>query len=209
MAIAKNGVNGAFSGKVGSIIAYELNGQNVMRSVGRRTRPRTELELLNQAKMKVVSEFLGPIKLYINFGFKREAPKGSRVGAFQLAQSYVRKNAVELDADRKPYINPAKVLIAKGPLAPPHNCVVERDENQLTLRWDIVGGGMSDRLMVLLYDGDMLRIFREIGAKRKDSLDIWDVDTLKYADRPVHVYAAFRDTLFDQISDSVYCGIVE
>lgn len=209
MALAKNGVNGAFSGKVGSIIAYELNGQNVMRSIGRRTKPYSELERLNQAKMKVVSEFLGPIKLYINFGFKREAPKGSRVGAFQLAQSYVRKNAVELDADHQPYINPANVLISKGPLAPPHNCVVERDGNRLTLRWDIVGGGLNDRLMVLLYDGDMLRIFREIGAKRKDNLDIWDVDTLKYADRPVHVYVAFRDTLFDKISDSVYCGTIE
>ena len=209
MALAKNGVNGVFSGKVGSIIAYELNGQNVIRSVGRRTRPYTKLELLNQAKMKVVSEFLSPIKPYINYGFKREAPKGSRIGAFQLAQSYTRKNAVELDADDTPYINPGKVLISKGPLVPPHNCLAERDGNRLILRWDFIGGGMDDRLMVLLYDADLLRIFREVGATRKDQLDVWDVDALKYADRPVHVYAAFRDTLFDQISDSVYCGTIE
>ena len=208
MAIVKNGITGPFKGKVGSIIGYELGGQNVIRSVGSRTKPFTKLELLNQAKMKVVSEFLSPIKPYINFGFKREAPKGSRVGAFQLAQSYTWKNAVELDVNDQPYINPAKVLISKGPLAPPHNCVMEWEGNRLVLRWDFMSGGMDDRLMILLYDADLLRIFREIGAARKDQLDIWDINPPKDKNRPIHVYAAFRDTLFDRISDSVYCGTI-
>jgi len=33
MAIAKNGIIGTFSGKVGPVVGYELNGQPVMRGI--------------------------------------------------------------------------------------------------------------------------------------------------------------------------------
>jgi len=210
MAIAKQGINGPFSGKVGSIIGYELNGQPVMRSVGRRTKPFSELELLNQAKMKVVSEFLGPINPFVKFGYQREAPPGSRVGAFQLAQSYVRKNAVELDDERKPFVNPAKVLISRGKLEPPLNCTVEREGDRLTLRWEQSGRvGLTDRLMVLLYDGYSFRYFRQMGAERREQMEVLEVKLLRFMENPVHVYAAFRHTMRDEISDSVYCGMLE
>src|SRR5690606_18725893 len=141
MAIVEQGINGPFRGKVGSVIGYQLNGQNVMRSIGRRrTKPFTELELLNQARMKVTSEFLRPIKPFVKFGFREVAPEGSRVGAFQLAQSHVRKHALDFDAEGKPFVNPAKVLISKGSLEPPRNCRVRRDGNQLIFTWDPTGG---------------------------------------------------------------------
>ncbi len=210
MAIAAQGINGAFSGKVGSVVGYQLNGQQVMRSVGRRTRPFTELELLNQAKMKVVSEFLAPIKPFVKFGYQREAPPGSRVGPFQLAQSYVRKNAVDLDDERKPFVNPAKVLISMGKLEPPLNCTLEHEGKRLTLRWDHSGQASGvDRLMLLLYDGDMFRYFREIGAERREEMETLEIDLLRFMEKPVHVYAAFRGTMVDEISDSVYCGVIE
>ena len=210
MAIGKNGINGSFSGKVGTVIGYELNGQQIMRSVGRRTKPFSELELLNQAKMKVVSEFLGPIKPFIKFGYQREAPPGSRVGAFQLAQSYVRKHAVDLDAQRNPFVNPANVLISRGDILSPQNCTVECEDNRLIFRWDYNGqGGASDHLMILLYDGLWFREFREIGAERRQQTDVFESRALPYRERPIHVYAAFRDTFFDRISDSVYCGAIE
>ncbi|MGK6352024.1 DUF6266 family protein [Parapedobacter sp. DT-150] len=210
MAIAKQGINGPFSGKIGSVVGYELNGQPVMRSVGRRKRPFSELELLNQAKMKVVSKFLGPIQPFVKFGYQREAPPGSRVGPFQLAQSYVRKNAVDLDDERIPFVNPEKVLVTKGKLEPPLNSTVEREGNQLTIRWEQSGrGGLTDRLVVLLYDGNMFRYFQELGAERREGVDILEVQQLRAKTNPIHVYAAFRNTMFDEISDSVYCGVIE
>ncbi|SEL06929.1 DUF6266 family protein [Parapedobacter koreensis] len=211
MATAKNGINGAFIGKVGSIVGYELNGKNVIRAIGRRTKPFSKLELLNQAKMKVVSEFLGPIKPYIKFGFQHEVPSGSHVGAFQLAQSYTRKNAIEVDEQGNPFINPEKVLISKGKLAPPLNCTVERDGNRLTFRWDYIGTQQSptDRLVILLYNPEEpIRVFRELGAERKAQQDEWEIEPLHLFTGPIHVYAAFRNTWLDQLSDSVYCGVI-
>lgn len=209
MAVAQQGINGPFSGKVGSVVGYKLNGQQVMRSVGRRTKPFTALELLNQAKMSVVSEFLGPIKPFVKFGYQREAPPGSRVGPFQLAQSYVRKNAVDIDDEGKPFVNPAKVLISQGKLEPPLSGTVKRENNQLTIRWEQSGqASKADRLMLLLYDGSMFRYFRELGAERHEGMETLELDLLRFAENPIYVYAAFRNTMFDKISDSVYCGTV-
>lgn len=209
MAVAKHGINGPFSGKVGSIVGYQLNGQQVMRSVGNRTRPFTPLELLNQAKMRVVSKFLGPIKPFVKFGYQREAPAGSRVGPFQLAQSYVRKYAVDIDDEGKPFVNPEKALISRGKLDPPLNATATREGDQLTIRWDSSGPARDrDRLMLLLYDGYMFRDFREIGAERRDGIEVLEIKLLRFAENPIYVYASFRDTLFDKISDSAYCGAV-
>lgn len=206
MAINHGGINGPFSGKVGSIVGYNLNGQQVMRSVGRRTKPFTVLELLNQAKMKAVSEFLAPIKPFVKFGYQREAPPGSRVGAFQLAQSYVRKNAIDFDAEDKPFVNPAKVLISRGILKPPLNCTAAYEDDRLTIHWEQSDGGGDDRLLLLLYDGGHFRHFQEIGAERREGSETLVIKNLRFIKKPVHVYAAFRDTFFDTISDSVYCG---
>lgn len=210
MAIAKNGINGSFSGKVGSIIGYQLGGQNVMRTVGERRKPFTQLELLNQAKMKVVSEFLGRIKPWIKLGFAKVAPTGSRVGAFQMAQSHARKHAVMVNDEGQPYIDPAKVLVSKGPCKPARNCSVVREDNKLIFRWDFNAkeDRPNDRLMVLLYEERLgyFRKYLEIGAPRSAQTEIWEVDMLSMLERPAHVYVTFKDTLFGEVSDSVYCG---
>jgi len=212
MAIAKNGINGKFSGKVGSVIGYQLGGQNVIRTVGERRKPFTPLELLNQAKMKVVSEFLSQIKPWIKLGFAKAAPAGSRVGAFQMAQSHARKHAVMVNDEGQPYIDPAKVLVSKGPCRPARNCSVVREEKKLIFRWDYRAKeeGADDRLMVLLYEEELgyFREFLEIGAPRSAQMDVWEVGTLPRLERPTHVYVTFKNMLFGEVSDSVYCGTV-
>ncbi|WP_028296253.1 DUF6266 family protein [Olivibacter sitiensis] len=210
MARAKNGINGSFSGKVGSIIGYELNGQNVIRSVGRRTRPFSELELMNQAKMKAISQFLARIKPYVRLGFSKAAPAGSRVGAFQLAQSYAYKHAIAYDADNKPYLDPQKVLFAKGNRPIPHNCTAQLIGNRLEIRWENVDRSCAeDQLMVLLYDGEHYLNFRTFGAARRAQLDVWELDEkIQKLKAPVYVYAAFKDPYYGDVSDSVCCAVL-
>ncbi|MEC3880775.1 DUF6266 family protein [Parapedobacter sp. 10938] len=209
MAIGHQGINGPFRGKIGAVVGYTLNGEQVMRSVGKRIKPFTPLELLNQAKMKAVSKFLSPIQNIVKFGYQQEAPPGSRVGAFQLAQSYVRKNAIDLDEEDKPFVNPAKVLISRGTLGPPLNATAELEGNRLTIRWEHPEAGWGeDRLVLLLYDGYLFRHFRESGAERKEGIESLVLDALRRIEQPVHVYAAFRNAFSGEISDSVYCGVL-
>ena len=208
MATIKQGINGAFKGKIGSVIGYQIDGQNIVRMVGKRTKPFTPRELLNQAKIRTASKFLKPIKPYIQFGFARAALTHSRIGAFQLAQSYIYKQAIELDTEDAPYINPEKVLISSGDLFPPQQLSVSREGNRLTFQWEFSGGEAADRLMVLLYDGIQHAFFLEVGAERGALQDTWDVAALAHIDSPMHVYAAFRDTISGSVSSSVYCGAI-
>ncbi len=67
--------------------------------VGERKKPFSSLELLNQARMKATSQFLSPLKLYIKLGYEQMALKSPGVGAFQLAQAHVRKDAITYDAE--------------------------------------------------------------------------------------------------------------
>jgi len=208
MAITKNGIIGGFSGKVGTVIGYELGGQQVMRSVGRRRKPFTALELLNQAKMRAVSQFLSPIKPYIKMGYQSLVDKGSKVGAFQMAQSYIRKHAIAYDEAEQPYVDPAKVLMFRGTLDVPINCRVERDGNVITTRWDNADDAGHCHVMILIYDQENVRLLKELGAPKREQIDIWETKFLEFATRPVHVYAAFRDVLLGGFSDSVYCGAI-
>src|SRR3546814_19762145 len=115
--------------------------------------------------MKAVSKFLGPINFIVKFGDQREAPPGSRVGAFQLAQSYVRKNAIDYDEEENPFVNPAKVLISRGDLEPPLNGVATYEGNRLTVSWEKSGTAWGeDRILLLLYDGYMFGYLRAVGG---------------------------------------------
>lgn len=58
MAILQNGPNGPIVGKFGSVSAYLLNGQNIIRGGKRkRTSPPSAAELLNREKQKVAGKF--------------------------------------------------------------------------------------------------------------------------------------------------------
>jgi len=179
-----------------------------MRTVGRRTKPFSAQELLNQAKMKAVSEFLRPIKPYVKFGFQQAAPPGAA-----WAHSSWRSPTPErtrLNSMQRTN----RLSIPKGCLyRPGHSCRHSAAPYYgkgigLFFQWDFLGQGASDRLVALLYDGMQFSFFREVGAERSTLTDSWEVDRLHVLKTPVHVYVAFRDTILNRISDSVYCGAV-
>ena len=59
MGKVKQGINGPFTGKVGSVVGIDYNGVGVMRSLpSRRSKPFTPQELQQQAKFRLTSQFL-------------------------------------------------------------------------------------------------------------------------------------------------------
>ncbi len=213
MAILKEGINGPFSGKVGSIVGYQLNGQNIIRGLPAVVKRKpTALTLINRGRMKAVSKFLTPIKRVIDFGYKNVAPKGSRVGTFQSAQSYIFKNAIDYGEGDAPYVNPEKVLVFQGPLMPPPRLEVARDKSLLHLTWDKDAcSTMKAVLLVFAYvPEDDVFWFEEAGAKASKGTFTWDLATEIRADRyeQIHVYAGFYDIRRNELSNSVYGGCV-
>ncbi|PRD46073.1 DUF6266 family protein [Sphingobacterium haloxyli] len=213
MAVLKGGINGPFSGRVGNIVGYELNGQAIVRSLpSRPKRKPTKLAALNQQRMKAVSQFLRPIKPIINWGYKDLAPPGSRIGSFQQAQSYTFKNALDYDGDNNntPYVNPEKVLLFRGEEQPPKNPRVRREGNALVFEWDPLYAGRHDEIFVAaIYDGahtfDLLTSGPDLSARSYT----WEpFGSTMMGKVPFHVYVGSKNTFTDKLSDSVYLGVV-
>lgn len=202
MGIVTKGANGLFLGKVGFMVSYMLNGQQVVRSMpDRPKRKPTPLALINQTRMKVSSQFLRPLKHILEFGYQYIAPKGSRVGTFQAAQSYVFKNALDYHEDGMPYVNPEKVLVFRGPLAPPQNLTVSRDGNVLNFSWLVSDNSI---LVLLAYSEDSgLTLFNEHGPKAEAGNFSWDTKV----NEPAHIYASYYHMIGNKLSDSVYVGL--
>jgi len=77
MAISKKRGEG-FTGKTGRTVVYLLNGKLVQREIGFSTKPPTLLQLASQQITTVSSQFLSPVKEFINLGFKLQAEKSDK-----------------------------------------------------------------------------------------------------------------------------------
>lgn len=88
MATYKDGVNGPFRGKVGTVVSYQWRGTWVMRSVPKITNKKRSLkQLANQQKMAVVQTLLQKVIDYVRKGYHLEGEK-RRMSAFNAAMSY-------------------------------------------------------------------------------------------------------------------------
>lgn len=212
MAIQENGPNGPFRGKVGSVYGYKLNGQNIIRGARNKNRkPPTEAMLLNQQKMKVANNFIGSVKALMQYGYRHLAPKGSKIGPFQLAQQHILKETMELDADCQYYVNVEKVFIFKGLLSPPTGCSVERHGKMLHMKW-IVNADYIDKMykmsFALFNTKEFIQLDIGVAEVNQGSCTVPLIGSFDEKN-PIHVYFGIWDSYLDLNSDSVYCGIVE
>ena len=91
MAKFSQGINGPFYGKVGTVVGYMWKGIPVMRGLPKtRIKPFTPKELNQQAKFRLMNEFLTPLNDLFNVTFAHLAVQMS---AFNKAFSYNIKNA--------------------------------------------------------------------------------------------------------------------
>lgn len=212
MAILKEGINGPFSGRVGNIVGYQLNGQNIIRSLPRvpKNRKPTEAALANRRKIAAVSKFLRPLIRVLRFGYRGVAPKGSRIGPFQAAQSHTFRHALDYGDDGTPYVNPEKVLVFRGELEGPTQIEAERHEGGIRVTWDNTGQYKGKILALLAYVIDEeIVLFEEGAAQSVDGIFDWETGNDMFAQYPnIHLYAGYYHILTGKLSDSVYIGCV-
>lgn len=212
MAIQKDGPNGAYIGKVGSVYGYVLHGQNIIRGARKpSTKKPTPAMLLNRAKMKVASSFSTMLVPCLRYGYRALAPKGSRVGAVQLAQSHIFKECLGIDEEGKPYVNPEKVRVFRGSLNPPKDYSVWRVDNSLHFKWgyEPIRGSQTYRVNIVVYDIDHAFVFKIAEEDVHKGEYSMLCDLLAYKKGPLHVYMGVVDAYTEELSDSVYVGTVE
>lgn len=206
MAIASNGPQGHLNGKVGNLVFYMLNGQPVVRLIGRKGKPST-LQLANYQQMAVTTKLLSRMGGFIKLGYGLQA-KGTVHNAHNLATSYHKKNALT-GVYPNISIDYSKVKLSQGQMPETADLKISKVAGGLEITWDPTQNEdlrYNDSVMVMICcpetgaDREYLNIARR--SEGKCFIPMHEV-TLNQQLEP---YIAFISADGSKVSDSVYLG---
>lgn len=212
MAIAKNGIFGMVTGKIGNTYYFVRNGRQELRAARHKSeKPRTVGQLATEQRMAVLSPVLSLLKMYVRVGFELAARINGNLPV-QSARSYNLKHAIKGVYPDQEVDYPA-LRLSEGKLALPLNPAVEVLETGFRFTWDYdpadVNGSPHDRTMLMAWFPEKQLYFQIIdGAmrdKKEDFLPIRDVVKGMYAE----TYFSFITDDRSQISNSMYIGRIE
>ena len=112
MAIAKNGLTGGVSGKIGNVVGVNRNGSFYFRSMPVETKdPRTEKQVTQRSKFLVTQSFLRTFSHFLRMGFRFEA-MGMK-STFNAAMSVNMPHVIK-DENNGFVVDYPNVLVSKG-----------------------------------------------------------------------------------------------
>lgn len=189
MAIIEGGIFGNLRGRLGNRVYYMLRGKQVSRVVGRKVKPPSAKQLINQMELKVLSDFLTSVKEFIKLGFGPEAVLNDMY-PHNIA---VRHNKRFAQSGEYPHIvmDYQRVLLSKGTLPGLTDVSVrltgDADEGySLVFKWTLLPADKdwprcNDQVMLLAYfpeEGMPWRACYSLaGAKRGTGQDILHLPT--------------------------------
>lgn len=207
MAIYRNGPNGGLTGKFGSVIAYRLNGQDIIKGLPKKRKKKpSPREKANRAKFGQMQAWLKPLLDFLRVGFKGYAPTFQ---GFVAAKSYNSKHAFVQKEDGTWYIDPALALVSFGTIALPQSMNMERQNDKIVVTWSTDGHyDAIDMAMVLAYIPAIgLAECDLAAAKRFEGTASIKIPS-DVAGHEVHVYLAFVAYDHSAQSNSYYLGTI-
>lgn len=207
MAISKNSFSGPFKGKLGKMVFYILNGQQVCRTIGRQSKP-SKKQLANQQAMAATMKVLKPLKDFIKPGFELQA-KGTVWNSFNLATAYTKKHALQGEYPNIS-VDYNKLLLSSGTLPASNEISIVKTEKGVLLTWDnknlLPGAWPDDLVMVVIYHPLAEEASVHLNAaKRQDGSCFIPVASQLLAE-PIETFLCFKSADGERISDSVYVG---
>ena len=205
-----NSVNGAFIGRIGNIVYYELDGVQIARSIGQHPGTFSKAQLANQQRTAVVSKFLNPIKAFISLSFKSTEFKAKN-HPYNKASSYNKINAT---IGEYPNISMdfSKVRISDGDLPEAKNPEVVAVEGGLKFTWTYDEKADAERredqvMLMAYFPKQEAAIFIYSGARRPEQEATLAIDP-SFARKEAETYIAFVSDDRTRIARSVYTGKV-
>src|SRR5579863_6414685 len=210
------GINGPFSGKVGTAVGYMWNDVAVIRSRPRKRRkPFSDKELNQQARFALMNQFLIPVKNLLNISFAHLA---YRMSGFHKGFSYNVKAAI-LGIRPGLSVDYPRVLLSRGDMARPESAtVLALSPNTLQFNWiDQSGTGNAretDQLFIAVYSSEKKRWFYRLNVVTRNAgsftLELKKVllDPSPFEGKPLQTYIGFLAADGKDASDSVYTGEV-
>jgi hypothetical protein len=205
-----SGINGPFSGKVGTAVGYMWKGKAVIRSLpSKRRGPLSPLQLQQHAKFALMNKFLNRLLRLLNITFN---PVAVQMTGFNKAFSYNVKNAIT-GTYPDLVINYPMVLLGRGDL--PNATLPSAasiSEGELVFNWtDNTGTGQAretDKLYVAAYCEERNNWKSSVTETTRNA----GTFTLKvdlFKGKPVQTYLGFITSDGKDVSDSAYTGEVQ
>lgn len=211
MARVIGGANGTVSGKIGNIIYYSSNGGDYARSRPKKRRdiPPTSKQIRQRARFSAIQTWLKPIIPLIRVGFKNYAPRQT---AHNSAMSYNLQSAMVADGDGFE-VNPEAFAFSIGLLPGVEQVSMVQEGDRVHFHWqdnnEIASENRFDRSLLLLYRlGSDTSTFLIYGNERWQLTDSLSIVNFKQGDI-CHGYIAFISPEDQQVSNSVYLGVLE
>jgi len=210
MGTIKNGANGGFSGKAGSVVGSRWKDISYIKGLSKnRTKPPSQLQLEQQAKFATAVKFLRPIKDMLNITYA--GMKAGKSTGFNMALRQVIKSAVQgVYPDYE--INYSAVVLAEGGVAIAEGSVIAAAGQKLLVSWEPEGNENGrfpeDRITVVIYD-PTTNIFRNgVDDKTRADGELEVVLRSELIGRILQVYYFFTSRDGKKISPSIYAGEV-
>ena len=207
MGIIRNGANGGFSGKAGSVIGSNWKDVSYIKGLPKKSnKAPSQAQLEQQAKFALVIKTLQPITALLNEGFKNG--KTARATGYNLALQHLINNAV-IGVYPSFGIDYTKMQISKGSLIKPASPQLAVVENTLTISWSPLisrfGGAGNDEITALIYNPVKHIYLPAEGASRETGTLAVELPS-EFGGDTIHVFLFFTNFEGTKNSNSVYAG---
>lgn len=209
MAKVTNGINGGFTGKVGTVTGYTRNGGSFMRSRHRRKdNIKSEKRLAQQQKIKLCNEFTKP---FSGSGFFNTTfpANGATSTGYNRATSAIMNQAIVKEP--APALSYPLVLVSRGVLpGAVYASALVNDDGNIVFSWtDNTGTGTAkekDKVLMVAYFPKSKEAVYEISTgTRKDCKAILKMNAMKGI---AETWIGFVNEDETNAADSVYTGSV-
>lgn len=207
MAIAKNGLTGGVSGKIGNVVGVNRNGSFYFRSLPvETTDPRTEKQVTQRSRFIVTQSFLRTFSPFLRMGFRFEA-MGMK-STFNAAMSVNMPHVIK-DENNGFVVDYPNVLVSKGLLGVSEITAATIAEGFLDVTWSSVtvdNTKRDDEVMMLAYNPEKNVAVYDLHAGKREHLEARLALPMNWEGDSVETYIAFMSADFTQVSDSLYAG---
>lgn len=202
-----DGAFGDFTGRIGNMVFYRLNGKIVGRSIGK-VEHFSEKQEEVQMRTSLITPFLTPLLEFIRIGF-RHTPKPQSWDFYSVATSVNKPGAI-MGKYPKLKINYKKVILSMGAVPPPKNAKVTLNDKVLEFTWDAdletKNADSMDQVMLVAYFPETLKsVFVTSGARRTAGTDKLNLPSFNEK-TVIETYMSFITDDRTDVSNSVYMG---
>ena len=208
MAIAKNGLFGSHTGKVGNLVYYELNGKNVVRGIGKTTKPPSEKQLKVQMETNLMSSFFSTVLPFIKVGFSI-ARLGTGLNAHNIGMKQPRDLIIK---GSYPNLELAfeEIVLSTGTLIPAVAPEVTAVAEGLRFSWhtspQMEWPASTDQVMMLAYfPEEKIIAYQLFGSSRLSGTDVLHLPE-PLQDKYMETYISFVAADRKDLANSTYMG---